>query len=461
MLDISRRTLLKIAVSTSASAVAFASFADESRSADVIVVGAGISGLTAAYDLRREGVNVIVIEARDRIGGRVWTNTTALEVPIDLGASFIHHAEESPLTPFCRRHHIATVVTPFDDIKMFLPDGMAVSPEQTDEAVAHFVVIVGALEVLAGIRQAEGRPDIPLSKAIEIVLKELPPLTDEQKVLFGLAQSWFVRAATGAEPDQISLYATLSALGVGKRDRAFPGGYVQVANVLAKRLDIRLAHVVEEIDHSGAKVKVKTDRGVFTADHVVVTLPIGVLQSDMVRFTPALPRAKHNAIAAARLGVVNKLFLQFDEQFWDVDPVLLMHASEPQNRWPVFLNFQKVVGKPILMAFNSAEFGLATESLSQQALVRRALGVLRAMYGEGNVPEPTGAARSRWASDPYARGSYPFFPLGSRFDDRAVIAAPVRKRLFFAGDGTRGEDAEVRGAFSSGQRAASEVLASA
>jgi monoamine oxidase len=312
---------------------------------------------------------------------------------------------------------------------------------------------------LAASRQGLKLPDIPLSVALTTVFRSLPPLTARQRELFGISQSWFIRAATGSDPENISLYNTMAYLSAGETDRAFPKGYRQVAEVLAKHIDIRLGHPIQAIDYRTNVIKVLSRHRVFTARRVVVTLPIGVLQSGGVTFIPDLPASKRGAIARARLGVVNKLFLEFPERFWDDNPVLLMRGSGASGRWPVFLNFGKVVGPPILMAFNSGSAGLATESLSTAALVAQARSALQTMFAR-TIPAPVKTLRSAWFSDPYSRGSYPFFPIGSHLHDREEIGKPVNSRLFFAGDGTRNEDAEVRGAFSSGIRVVDEILAS-
>jgi monoamine oxidase len=453
---VTRRSFVQGSLASSVAATAAP--ASTTNHADVLIIGAGMAGLSAAHALRPHGVNVIVLEARNRIGGRIWTESDTLPVPVDLGASFIHHAEDSPLTPFCEKHGIETLLVPLSNIEMFLAHHEKVPKAEVDDAIALFVLVLAGLQTLATSRQSLHLRDLRLSDAIDIVFKNLPPVTRRQRALFGISASWFIRMATGADPTGISLFNTIANLSAGQQDRAFPMGYRQVPEVLARGIDIRLTHIVEQIDYRTATVQVTTDQGIFTAPHVIVTLPIGVLQSDSVQFVPPLPGPKRAAIGRAQLGIVNKLFLQFSEQFWDNGPSLMMRTTPPDGDWPVFLNFKKIAGQPILMCFNSALFALATEALSLETLVKNATTALQTMFGQ-KIPTPIGAIRSQWRSDPFACGSYPFFPIGGHVDDRDVIAQAVESRLFFAGDGTRDKDPESTGAFRSGIRVAREVMA--
>jgi len=455
-----RRHILKIGLAASAALLAsrFQGLSAPPQTADVVIIGAGVSGLAAASRLHANGMSVIVLEARERTGGRIWTLPWANGSHVDLGAFFIHHAEESPISELCRTHGIATVETPLDDAVMFNRTGRRLSPAETEGAIAQFVFILGALDQYAQMQKQLGSPDMRLSQAIATVLASLPGMTSEQRDLFELTVSWYIRTAWGAEPENLSFYATLEGTEIGQEDRAFPGGYGQVIDVLAEGIDIRTSHIVQEIDYRSQTVAVHTNSGTFTAPKVIVTLPVGVLRRGNVLFTPALPADKRQALLGATPGVVNKLFLEFPSRFWDRDPVLLMAASNPANQWPVFVNFAPVIDRPVLMGFLSGNVGIQSEQLSDQQLSTQAVTHLRKLYGSRNVPNPVSVARTRWAADPYAQGSYPHFPFGSVYEDRATLARPLDQRLYFAGDGTRGGDAEVRGAYSSGLRAADEIL---
>jgi monoamine oxidase len=190
----------------------------------------------------------------------------------------------------------------------------------------------------------------------------------------------------------------------------------------------------------------------------VVTLPLGVLQSHSVRFTPDLPNEKRDAIAKLGMGVLNKCYLRFNQAFWPDDVDWLGHIAAQHGEWTEWVSFQRVANMPVLLGFNAADRGLEIEAWSDQQIVASAMATLRTMFGASILP-PIDYQITRWASDPFARGSYSYNALGSTPQMRNALAMPLNARLFFAGEASHQEYfGTTHGAYLSGLQAAQHVL---
>jgi monoamine oxidase len=296
-----------------------------------------------------------------------------------------------------------------------------------------------------------------VEEAIDLLLAD-EELAPEDEVML----SWFASAmlvlASGAEPAEHSLAYLGADKGFGGGDVLFPSGYHQLIEAVGRGTDVELGTRVRRIDYGGSKVRVETHRGVFEGDRVVVTLPLGVLQSGAVQFAPALPPEKVNAASRLRMGLLDKVVLKFPEVFWPNDRDYLGYASETHGEFPVFLNLRRFTGEPALMAFVGGDFARALEQEGDETIAEHVVEVLSRING-GRVPDPVGGVASRWASDPYSGGSYSFIPVGGSPADYDALAAPVGERLLFAGEATiRDYYATVHGAYLSGIRAARRII---
>ncbi|MFO7585444.1 MAG: FAD-dependent oxidoreductase [Anaerolineales bacterium] len=419
--------------------------------ADVLVLGAGMAGLSAARELTRRGTRVIVLEARTRIGGRTWTDAS-LGLPLDMGASWIHGTRGNPLTELADEVGAKRVRTDYDNITRYASDGRQLSARED----AEIDEILDTLTELIAKWQEDFDDDVSLQATISAYLQEadLPAET--------LRRAWYavntaIEHEYAADAADLSLYWFDNADDYGGEDVIFPDGYGQLISHLADGLDIRLGHIVRSVEVGPSGVRVQTERGQFEADKVVVALPLGVLKGQDISFNPPLPAEKRRAMARMGFGVLNKVYLQFDEVFWDADAHLLGYVSERKGEWCEWLNLAPLVGAPVLLGFNAGRFGLEIESWTDEQVVASALSVLRRIYGPG-VPDPRGWLLTRWGSDPFARGSYSSLMPGAEPDDYDTLAAPVDNILFFAGEHTlREHPATVHGAYLSGLRAAGEA----
>lgn len=432
---------------------------DAGRKERVVVVGAGVAGLAAARALVAAGREVVVLEGRERIGGRVVTSRAWRDMPCDLGASWIQGTRGNPLTKLAAQWGIETKATDPDEATIYRDDGRPVTPREAEQADQHFRDLLEAVHEERDRLGPEGK-ELALGPTIERLIagEELDAvaLRDLQQLLTAALENEY-----GADLAELSLLHYDAADGHGGPSVVFPQGYDEIPRRLAEGLDVRLGQVVVAIEHDATGVVVKTKGASFPAERVVVTLPLGVLKRGTVAFQPTLPPAKRGAIERLGMGLLNKLWLRFPRAFWgERDNDLIGFVGSRRGAWTESVDFQRVLGKPVLLCFQSGSVARAAEALPDERLVASAMEWLRAAFGK-DVPDPVAHQVTRWAADPFAYGSYSFFAKGSSPADVALLAAPVGGRLFFAGEATSPDHpATVHGAYASGLRVAQEVLSS-
>lgn len=448
---LTRRRLLKGAVAISAPA--FLRGPVGAAGERVIVVGAGIAGIAAAAELQVAGLDVAVLEARNRIGGRIWTDNR-WGFPLDLGAAWIHGAANAnPIWRLRNQLGLRTVPTDWDDLALYDVNGDPVSSTQAATDAARYRSAYRKAR-----RWGNRQPlDTSLQDGIDFAVRTraMTPY-DERALDFRL--NFEVEQDYGGDAEALSnwWYDQDSWLG-GRQDAFLADGYGELVETLADGLDIRLNSVVSAVTYGASGVQVITNRGAQQAAFAVVTLPLGVLKANTVTFSPALSRAKRDAIGLLGVGTLNKVVLSFRERFWD-DRTVIGYQSANRGEWALWLNLEPTLGKPILVSLNAAAFGAAVERLSDQRTLDAAVVVLRAMYGR-NVPSPQAAMLTRWNAEPFSRGSYSYIPVGASGRHYRVLSAPSGGRLFWAGEATnRKYPQTVAGAYLSGIRAAQQIL---
>ncbi|MDQ0725781.1 FAD-dependent oxidoreductase [Microbacterium sp. W4I20] len=425
---------------------------------DTIVVGAGMSGVTAARMLADAGQRVVVLEGRDRVGGRMNTDRQAA-FPVDLGASWVHGIDASPLWEFVQALGIPTLeytVGSFQvggrPIENFDGDGRAMDAA----AIAQWISDVDEADRLLVEEIAASSPGDTYLDVTERALDRSglsPERIDEIREFFRHR----VEEQCGAWIGDLDAHG-LDEDAIDGDEVIFPRGYDELPHRIGAGLDIRLDHVVTRVTRSDAGVVVRTDGDEFTADRVVVTVPLGVLQAGSIAFEPPLPESVAGPIGRLGMGVFNKIFIQFPERFWAEGSYVIRALGEAGEHWHSWYDVSAVSGIPTLLTFAAGPFGRRMQELPDDEVVADAVRALRVLYGDA-VGEPQAHWVTHWGQDRFSVGSYSHLAVGSSHHDHDELAGPVDGVLHFAGEATWGDEpATVGAAFYSGHRAAERIL---
>ncbi|MGK3952568.1 flavin monoamine oxidase family protein [Microbacterium sp. I2] len=425
---------------------------------DTIVIGAGIAGLTTARLLARSGRNVVVLEARERIGGRVLTDRSHGLIT-DLGASWIHGVTGSPVAAAAAAFGMPMMEFTVGGyqpasrpIAYYGPSGERLS----DAAVRRFVDDLDAIDVALARVIADSKADASYRDVTETALDA--QRWDHERAL--RVREFLEHRAEeqyGVQRDQLAAHG-LDDDSIDGDEVVFPDGYDELAARLATGLDIRLGHVVSRVAWSAHGATVSSGSTTATSDDVVVTVPVGVLRSEDFAIEPALPEPQASALRRLKMNAFEKVVLRFPTKFWD-DGVYAIRQQGPEGSWwHSWYDLTRLHGTPTLLTFLSGEAAVQTRGWSDDRIAESALAQLRRLYG-ARVEQPTQVHVTAWQDDPFARGSYAYMTVGSNTSDHDDLANPVGGVLHIAGEATWTDDpATVPAAMLSGHRAASRIL---
>ncbi|SCK46987.1 Monoamine oxidase [Streptomyces sp. WMMB 714] len=425
---------------------------------DTIVVGAGVAGLTAARLLSRNGQRVVVLEARDRVGGRVWSVREG-GVTTDLGASWIHGITGSPVAAAADAFGLRTEEFTVGGYQPYSRPMAYYGPTDarlTDDEVRRFVADVDAVDAELARVVAAAAPGSSYGQAAESALAaqgwEAERTERVREYLRHRSEEQY-----GVRSDDLDAHG-LDDDFIDGDEVVFPDGYDALATHLAAGLDVRLEHVVTSVRWSGGGVEVTTGQGGFTAHRAVVTVPVGVLKSSAFSIEPPLPEPVAGALSRLEMNAFEKVFLRFRSKFWDEGVYGIRRQGPHGLWWHSWYDLTSAHGVPTLLTFAAGPAARETRDWEQEKIVDSVLRGLRRLYGD-RVEEPAGAHVTRWQDDPYARGSYAYMTVGSAPEDHDLLATPVGGVLHLAGEATWTDDpATVNAALRSGHRAASDVL---
>ena len=418
---------------------------------DVIIIGAGMSGIAAADKLDSDGFDVLVLEARDRTGGRTWTMYwDAAGMPVDMGAGWIHGSNpNNPITQIANEHGIELFETILSEGELLGTDGQWLEYDAVNEIESMYVEFEQYRWEYAETTDYDAS-----IKSAEDSFVKLKNLSTEQQYQLRYMINSALEHEESADAYDLSLWTEVGKPIIGS-EVIFPDGYVQIFDTLDDDLNIKLEHIVSKVEYNDQGVIVTTNKGDFNSKYVISTLPMGVLKSGDVEFYPSLPADKQQAIDRIGMGAMNKLYLLFDEMFWD-DTTLLNYVSPDGSPMWEFFNLNGL-GKPILLGFTAGDHSRQLEQLSDDEIIADAMNVIQKMYGDDTL-EPVDYVRTKWSSDPFSKGAYSYTGVGGTESDYAALAAPVMNRVFFAGEATYIDyTATVNGAYLSGLREAANI----
>ena len=425
----------------------------ENDQTKIVVVGAGISGLGAAKDLQDSGFAVTVLEARDRIGGRIYTDRS-LGFPLERGANWIHsnQVEGNRLMSLKEELGIKTNISTLDPLnfKLFNKEGKAITLSEEDYEKIEFRI--GLVAYIASYI----RPSSTLGDVIGF-LKSWGLLSfASDAVLKAFLQQVELDLAEDEENIPVSFLITQDEYHPGQDEEIF-GGFDQFTSHLSKSLDIKLNSPVSKITYSPEGVEVFANDKTYIADAVVVTVSLGVLQKNLIEFVPDLPVEKKEAINNISWGSVNKVIFKFPYNFWgDLENFFI--EREDRHAFTTWFSSVVMVNEPVIYSFFSGEFSRNMEKETDDYIVEEAMKSLKIAYGD-DIPEPEAHLISRWGMEPYILGSYT--APGHNQDDsklRPELAKSIQDRVFFAGEATSVlEYAFTHGALNTGLREAKKI----
>lgn len=411
----------------------------------VIVIGAGISGLAAAKKLKQKGFSVIVLEAQEKVGGRLRTDRS-LGVAFDEGASWIHGPNGNPITNLASQSGANTFLTDDDNVEVYDMNGSAYSDSVLTSTENQFDNAVSAVQN-AGT----------LTQSFESVFNSLYPSQATNR-LWKYMLSAFLEFNTGADISKLSSKYFYDDEEFGGSDVIITNGYDKVTDYLAQGLDVRLNTRVNSIDYTGQKVKVTTNGNLFEGDYVLVSVPLGVLKKNAISFTPALPADKITAINKTNMGNVNKFLLVWNTPFWNTNLQYIGYTPDIKGKFNYFLNVKKFTTNNALMTFAFGDYATATESMSDSEIINEVMLHLKSIYGN-SIPNPTNMLRTKWGQNVNTYGAYSYATNGTTTADFDTLAKEVNNKLFFAGEHTnRDYRGTVHGAYLSGIREADKII---
>jgi polyamine oxidase len=330
-----------------------AAFEVMEREGSVIIIGAGFAGLAAARMLVDGGREVIVLEARDRLGGRA--HTVALgDTAADLGASWVHGVGGNAVAELAAK--AGSALLPFDY-------GRAVGGDDD------------ALEQIGQLYDAALTGSAPHERP----LSDLLPDTLTPALQWALATE--ISGEFGADADELSMAALDEGVEQRGGDALIDGGYSALVDHLARGTDIRLRWVVSGIEHDTSGVTVRSVDGlVIRADSAILTVPLGVLQSGAITIVPPLASVAEAALGALGSGLLDKLWLSFDEVFWNPEAAII-HWIDPDDPglWGFWVNGYAAYGTPSLCAFVAGDQARIMAARTDREVVESAMSALRRM----------------------------------------------------------------------------------
>lgn len=447
-----RRFLARSLLAVSSMLLPIASCSGESQPRDaslpVLVVGAGIAGLAAAQKLHASGFQVVVLEARDRIGGRIWTDRS-LGVPIDMGAAWIHGINGNPIADLAGEVGAKTFVTDDDNVIVYDRTGNPLADRVLERGEGEYEKLFDAIAALAEDLDS----DISIAEAIRRIN---PNALNDLLMRYQLGA--YLEFDTGSAIEKLSTLTWDNDEAFPGQDALLPEGYDAIANFLAKGLEIKTGQVVQAIAYEGDEVRIATNQGTFAGQCAVITLPLGVLKKGSVAFTPPLPQAMRRAIALVGMGTVNKVVLRFQQPFWDPEVQYFGFTSPIKGQYPYFLNTRTFSSTNALVTFGLGNAAIAMETQSNAKIQADVTHALKTMFGS-RVPSPQNMLVSRWSSDPFAGGAYSYSSVGATLDDFNRMGQPIANKLFFAGEHTSTNyRATVHGAYLTGLREAKRIM---
>lgn len=422
----------------------------------VIVIGAGFAGITIANVLKTHGIDVVVVEANTCIGGR--TKTILMDnIKVETGAAWIHSPIGNPLselaTAFSLEQKKFSLSDIYSNLQLVNEQGDKVSSLKL-ESIMELADIIEEKLMKSVFNYSQKQT---IAELLELELLNISDIYLRDWVKFILKIGFEADLATEIKNISLANYS-INPLYEGEDDRIIEG-YSTMLDLLAKDIKIYCDSEVSEIIQTTDEVTVHCTNGyIEKGSNAVVCVPLGVLKSDKIKFTPDLSIQKRDAIKNIGFGHFEKLILKFDQAFWktinnDIKGILV----QGDHIFPYWIDISHDGDSPILAAHISGSMAEKFSKLSLDEVIEKALKILREIYGEA-VTTPINAYRTNWSENSFFQGAYTHIPPSSSIRDLQYLSEP-ENRLLFAGEASSVDRfGYVDGAFISGIRESARLI---
>jgi monoamine oxidase len=413
---------------------------------DCVIIGAGAAGLAAGRMLHDAGKRLLILEAQDRIGGRMFTDSSFADIPVELGAEFIH-GENAATHRLLNDYGFSTTDAPRYKNMWWAWDKLAQARANLPEA---------AQNVLAELDSAYA--EIPETEADTSLAEYLRQKGFDSEAI-AYADVYFAQTCC-ASVESLSIADLAQEMRrdvSGKEEFRVKGGYSAFLEKYSEGLTIRLRECVNYIQQENGWVLVDGYPIIedvvkhYEAKTVLITSSIRVLQRGLIKFLPELSPEKRKAIRVMKMKAGTKLIYRFDKPYWDESMMYLLHRGKAPRWW---------TNGNLISCFATAQAAEYLDSLSEEDALAIGMEELSIMLNQPDLASHCLAAkRFSWAYQPYIGGGYAHVP--ARAADARIALAKPEGRLFFAGEATayNSNPQTVHGALESGWRAAKEILA--
>jgi len=406
-----------------------------SSSPDVVIVGAGTAGLSAAKTLKKFGYSVVVLEAAAFVGGRCITDNSTFKIPFDVGGSWLHSAEINPLARLAEKHGVCLHKENWDWTWVYSNGTLLTPPQIKEYSKYHTSMWQEANKAGAEYIDQPVEKTLPNSPWKKLVKNLIAPML-------------------GADPDVVSS-ADVYQYADAKGDWLLAGGLGAFIKNLHSDVDVVINCPVSKIDYSGDGVKVESSTGSINAKYVILTVSTGVLAAEHIKFNPQLPSWKLEAINLLPTGLLNKIGLEFDSSWQGAQQGQIANYLVNDSDFCTinfgFYNTNLAVG------FVAGRFAEQLENEGVGAATNFCLEGLKAIFGDNVTKYINRTTETAWKGNLYTLGSYSYALPGS-IDARLRLSKTLADRLFFAGEATMpNAQATVHGAYLSGIKVAEKI----
>ena len=421
----------------------------------VVVIGAGASGIAASEKLLTNGFKVVLIEARDRMGGRASTKLVG-SVPFDAGASWLTESKVNYLRTTAESSGAKLYPTDFNRA-LVQYKGVNVPVDLTE-----FMTALERRLILPYIK-SRIRKFFGLSRTLPSMASMLDPLLKKHGAQAAYARE-IITANEATNLDRTSIATLLSGHALTgdngwdplpMDDVMINGGMQAFVVSLAKKVKPSLGEAVQAVIRTESGITVQTTRRRLDADALIVTVPLGLLKAGIIQFDPGLPKEHRAAIDRLGFGTLKKTCLVYPESNWARENHLVgLHDSPYFN---FIVNMAAVAGHPMIMALSAGDKQIAADSLSIDELAIELHSNVRTTL-RSDVPDPIDHSTTDWGNDPYALGSYSHSSLDTLGNEPEILQRPIAGRILLAGEALSDRNGYVDGAWNDGQRAASVII---